>query len=181
MPNMFIPFHVGDPDENDPQVMAFRAEQDRLNAEAEDFSNRVWSLLDERSAEDLATISDLLQSYLRHANIPAAIHYTLGNITALLKMKYGVCTGCGKDHAKELFEHPPVEPVRPEAGAYESVTPPPMVAVDPDTFLVKYNVTKLPDGRVQCNNCSVTYPSLADRMVRPPEDCHGCRLKSGHG
>jgi hypothetical protein len=50
----------------------------------------------------------------------------------------------------------------------------------------KYHVAYLSDDnftdpRVKCTNCGTIYPSLADRMIKGPDDCHGCHHKSAYG
>lgn len=48
----------------------------------------------------------------------------------------------------------------------------------------KYNVSFSPYHvlpEVTCNGCGLQYPSLRDRMLKGPDDCHGCHLKSSNG
>jgi hypothetical protein len=53
--------------------------------------------------------------------------------------------------------------------------------------MAKYNLDDLRDtdsarliGFV-CTLCGIGYPTIADRMLREPDTCHGCFLKAGHG
>ncbi len=34
---------------------------------------------------------------------------------------------------------------------------------------------------VLCTDCGLEYPSLEDRMVKQPDDCHGCFMKAKWG
>lgn len=53
--------------------------------------------------------------------------------------------------------------------------------------MVQYNLDDLRDTDTHellgfiCKNCGLRYRSIEDRMLRAPDACHGCYLKSAHG
>jgi len=68
---------------------------------------------------------------------------------------------------------------------------PAMVELDSEANLEKYSletVSAYQDGDphptgLRCKECNQMYPSVEDRMMRPPgvEGCGGCQIKSAHG
>lgn len=69
-------------------------------------------------------------------------------------------------------------------------TPPPVQVVTEEReysagsqeLLKEYNVK--PHGefpKVKCRGCGLEYPSLRDRMMKRPDGCGGCHIKSAHG
>jgi len=53
--------------------------------------------------------------------------------------------------------------------------------------MAKYNLDDLREEESArligfiCTLCGIQYPTIADRMLRPSDECHGCFLKAGHG
>lgn len=51
-----------------------------------------------------------------------------------------------------------------------------------DTAVNDYSPDDLRNAtQVSCMNCGITYSSIADRMLKEPNDCHGCHVKAAHG
>lgn len=131
-----------------------------------------------------------------------------GMIRQIMKFKYGRCQ-CGKRHESLdgiSLEETAVKPAANEtklrddfSGAqtswpegYESVAQPSPEPADPLIVLAaaaekefdllkQYNLYKHSSGKLTCIGCGLEYISLRDRMVKEPNDCHGCQLKAGHG
>lgn len=113
----------------------------------------------------------------------AAMH--LGRVRQLLYSKFNVCP-CNQDHGvvEDLLRNEAIGGstlVKDARDALASVTRKPL-AKEVD-LLREYNVRKTDatDREVQCIGCGLRYISLSDRMIKGPDDCHGCHIKSSQG
>lgn len=127
--------------------------------------------------EQLETLSMILSSAtdtsLGVAN--AAMH--MGRIREILSLKFGRCT-CGQEHgtAEDFLMEVAPEAELTKASVTEVTGPSAM------EMMKKYNLTfgkQFPE--VKCKGCGLTYPNLRDRMLKEPDDCHGCHMKSAQG
>ncbi len=54
-------------------------------------------------------------------------------------------------------------------------------------IMIEYNLDDFYDEDTKefvafrCIKCGVEYPNIADRMLKPPDECHGCFQKAAHG
>jgi hypothetical protein len=169
--------------------------------EAQVTRNEVDRLMDELSIEDLVTFRTVMR-YV--ASDPSAYNFFDGVIYSRLRRE-GRCTSCGgPDHDHEAFEGlteddedelNPAEKAWKEAGkmavevlpTIDAVMAESGLSVDDYTNMTTYNLDDLRDADTGdllgfvCLNCGMTYPSIADRMLRAPDECSGCFRKAGHG
>lgn len=111
-----------------------------------------------------------------------------GIITKTLDVNFGVCMACSKKHGDELAEMANGGTVTPPAEPVEEFP----VPTDVDTAPLRelrlkamgdYNVEPAaddPEG-VVCKGCGLFYKSLVDRMIKGPDNCHGCIEKAKWG
>lgn len=142
-------------------------EIDKRHMEAESFRHDIARFLDELSQDQLFTLRRLL-TLMQADSAGMYASYLEGASSAILQYKHGVCAGCGKDHMQEILPMPETQPA--------SVTPEP-------EKMEEYNLKFDLEGRIVCANCGYHYPSVADRMLRPPgkQNCPGCVHKEKWG
>lgn len=90
--------------------------------------------------------------------------------TAMVTDKDGFGKDCGQSPGKHIFTTS-LDPTEQNSYANSAIA-----------IMEKYNVT--PDvsfPKVQCMGCGLMYPNLRDRMLKGPDDCHGCFMKASQG
>lgn len=90
--------------------------------------------------------------------------------TAMVTDKDGFGKDCGQSPGKHIFTTS-LDPSEQDSYANSAIA-----------IMEKYNVT--PDvsfPKVQCMGCGLMYPNLRDRMLKGPDDCHGCFMKASQG
>ena len=111
----------------------------------------------------------------------------IGYILSQLETRYHLCFACGKDHDVMLTDLSGQK--EQEVGKDEPKKEVPWVDFVRDlpagilARLEEYGMGLIPDQwpLVVCNNCGLEYQSLEDRMVKAPDDCHGCQQKAAWG
>jgi hypothetical protein len=191
-----MPFAFGEMPEELRQMI------DRQHLEAQVTRNEVDRFMDELPLDDLVT----LRVIIRHvATDPSNYGFFDGIIYTRLR-KEGRCTTCGgpdHDHealeslnsdegntgeiykdvpgltaaAEKLKDLPTVDAIMAESG----------LSVEDYTHMTEYDLDDLRDSETGellgfvCTRCGMVYPSIADRMLRRPDECSGCFRKAGHG
>jgi hypothetical protein len=159
---------------------------------------RLWL---ELKPDQLVTIKTLLVRLGRLDDPTPALAYYGGVIATTLQLKHNVCESCGVDHDAALMQEPtptPADPrtespvdklIRTHGEPFEPVNQAEFDAKHAEYNVRLYTQDDLDNGLVVgpneqpviCIGCSLLYQSLEDRMLRPPDGCQGCHLKSAHG
>jgi hypothetical protein len=176
------------PEEIRDQMMQ-QAETARL--EQLDVMHGIRTAFAEMSIEHLEHIDTLLHNLAAHdTDNVFAITYAVVSHEVLAHRK-NLCPVCMKDHdklAEELLVNDwpsmPVGDALPNAldGSLTYAEIMDAYHVEPE------DVAAGPTGRMRCTGviegqgaCGLVYVSLTDRMIKKPNDCHGCLDKSAHG
>jgi hypothetical protein len=148
-------------------VAQVQAQQQQEHMAHQDQTVTIHRFLEELPPEQLVILMQMLQTVYDSPNAPAAAFYYIGLSTSIMRIKHSLCV-CGVDHLKEMAE-------ADEASVEERRI---------REQFEKYGVTLTGNGtEIKCNNCLMTYVSLADRMLRPPgvDGCGGCQQKGAWG
>ena len=107
----------------------------------------------------------------------------IGYILSQLEARYSLCFACGKDHEAMLTDlsgqkEPKVIKKNVHWSEFVKSLPAGIIA-----RLEEYHLDLIPDQWpvVACNKCGLEYQSLEDRMVKAPDECHGCQQKAAWG
>lgn len=160
----------------------------------QDNSHAIKQLLDDLNEDQLLAL-DLM---LINASSPTANGYFHGLISMMLQIKFDVCA-CGEKHNPE-DEFPDVPVSKPptvpneatehKGKSIEDVDLPLAVgSTEWHAKLEEYNIVVIYQSHdsgayeLRCDGCNKAYPSIEDRMLRPPgiEGCEGCQQKSAWG
>lgn len=157
-------------------------------------AHQLLGFLTSLSFDDLKVLRAILRAC---QSGPAVAGYYEGILSIMLAQKSGRCWACDKDHDADLagivadrhVEHQHDEP-EPE---HQTLTDQPDGSVKVESFdphavqaqATEYRVEFIgpvgPQCPVRCLGCGLKYVSLADRMMKRPDDCHGCHHKAAHG
>lgn len=170
--NYFVP--------NSPEE--FRAEMERREMEQQDRSHAVESFLYGLDQEGLRALSILLQ--LSSQSKRTAVYF-MGQADALLKDRFNVCAVHGVDHDAEAMDalsaaqgstNPGDKPTSVQTDRIVEAM------VDQASLEDEYGI-RWDDAldKFVCKKCGYGYPSLEDRMLRPPDTCPGCMAREGQG
>lgn len=185
-----------------PEMLAvMRARREAHFMHLEDTRNKMEGLFEDLPVEQLAILRELLYEIASAGPTAQAIaEYWMGWASAGLKFKHGVCSGCGLNHEDDALkdlvkeaapagdEAVVIQPVVDLANKFRDMTEEELqlmreyhlddARVEGTNELVGFICT----GIVGCpGGCGIVYPSIEDRMLRGPEDCHGCFNKAAHG
>jgi hypothetical protein len=158
----------------------------------------VMRLLHGLTEDQLEGLSTLLRAMMgEDGPLIAAVHS--GMIDQILHFRFGRCE-CGGKHeqAEDLlkggddgpsFIVDEVGSPHPDGPTEPYSEPGPLVSLNTDATQIsgaelmdKYRLEIRPgDGAIVCRDCGLWYASLHDRMLKDPDDCHGCHLKSKTG
>jgi hypothetical protein len=179
MSSMFFPM--------DPEEAQRHVEMHQMATES--VTHSILSFIENLNEDQLDTMSSILLS-VGGENGDLLGAQLNGMIRQIVKFRYGRCQ-CGKRHESLDGISLDGTAVRPEpvvnAGPVEPPQPAdPLIllaaASEKEVSLLKqYNLYKHSSGKLTCVGCGLEYISLRDRMVKEPDDCHGCKLKAGHG
>lgn len=144
---------------------------------------RYDTLIESMSAEQIIIFAELIDNFCHDG---ASLFYYKGVVAKVMTAKHGICP-CGRDHADDLLREVTVPIPAAPVNTEPEIETTPVVPVEPIAFsyagidqLIKYNMKYVGDG-LFCKNCGIKYVSMADRMLKPPDDCHGCEVKSKWG
>lgn len=159
---------------------------DRQHMKMTEKKTRIESFIYGLKSDDLFTMSQIFEMC---ASDPRAATYFEGIVDALLKDRHNICSYCGIDHDENVLggHGKNNEPVKtPHSGTIENAIPSgndSKTSSDAKNFAPEeeYHVDILASGKAVCTRCGYTYPSLEDRMLRRPEECHGCQIKAQFG
>lgn len=153
-------------------------EEDLEQMQMERVSNmhRIQGMLGGMGKDDLDVLKMLFSSMCGEDGQIVAAQY-VGMVKQILIIKHDVCA-CGGDHetAEDLLKED-------AASNLQQV----MANEVPDgpsgaTLMYVYRLEIRPsDGAIVCRDCGLWYTSLKDRMLKEPDDCHGCHMKSAQG
>lgn len=155
---------------------AIRQALDQQNMILTSSHHDVQRLFGELSVEHLKLVIGIL-AHLGGSGSPQAA-YLQGLASGALYYKHNICSGCGRDHDKEAEEE-----LQPKTKVEESLDRMNGLSDEDINNAHRYNVSFLAGrgGVVRCNGCLIEYPSLADRMLKAPDNCSGCHQKSAWG
>lgn len=155
------------------------------------------SLIEGLDLETGLALADLLSTIGESASPAAAVAYFEGMIRGRLSGKFDVCALHGVNHEAEqmnalkdsMFPGGSTEDLSEEMKREEAA-----IAIESDLDLYNVGFTRLitddntdsleelrSTEAVTCMACGYRYPSLEDRMLKPPTECPGCQIKSAHG
>lgn len=183
-----------------PEEIAAHQEQHRLSAEASRHDMHEW--LDSLDRRGLEQVKSMLMPYLDNEEPSAA--YFIGYCTSLMKFKFNICPGCGKNHddldpsvllkdetgdtGNSQGPHVHLERTKPEGPAFERMSGEELLLHVPkaeqdmmDEYGLDFIEYQYP--KVKCANCGTEYVSLDDRMMKPADKggCSGCIQKEQWG
>jgi hypothetical protein len=160
-------------------------QQHRSEIAYNDTIHTFFRALQEMEPEHLAAMRSMMHNLATAPteHVGKAAAYWEGVMGQIFASREKVCPACGTDHDQELAKfvddnHAPVRPV-----------------TDPEqrmNLMLKYNVKPLDEAdlhsAVECTGtvegqtaCGMTWINLEDRMLRKPDECNGCQIKSAHG
>lgn len=193
----FGPFPFQPPSDEDIQKM--KEAEDRRQLEIQSFQHDFQTLFTELDEGQLRTMRTLLHLAGSQDN-PSAWSWE-AMVAWELRARFGVCVTCGKNHDKDFFEaeseEEPVLNIAPES--FDDALPldinmNPEISDGDRKVMELYHLDDLYEeetGRFlgfACTGiegargpCGVTYPSIADRIIKGPEDCSGCFQRIMHG
>lgn len=145
----------------------------------------IMRLFDEQNKDNLRTLAGIFA--LLGGNGAPLGHYFNGLAVAYLKLKFDVCAACGETHAAEqILQNEPPKPAAEPAADITAHMPADVLrgielAARKD-LMTRYRVNEVPESdAVVCQGCDTVYPSLEDRMLKKPDECHGCIQKTKWG
>lgn len=181
----------------DPEILA----QHKL--EMQDQNLAFWRLLEEVSEPQLMALRDLLSYTVQHPEFGVHGH---GIATARLKWEFNYCfceepIHLATKHTDELLPatvsegEPEAQKDVPEYGTWpcepdlreghDGEFLPEYYTQEDTELLDTYNMQRNPDTdyakQVRCKKCKSQYVSLADRILKSPNDCHHCQIMEAHG
>jgi hypothetical protein len=152
------------------------------------YQHRVSHFFSSLNEEQLSIIRDIISSISGDERLGG---YYGGITTMLLVKDHGYCMACGGKHDDELArllrehseqeeeeEKEEEEEDRPSGSKWSDY----VLTDETSEALADYRVNLLdPPPQVACRDCGMIYPSLEDRMLKPPDYCSGCFSKAAHG
>lgn len=167
------------------EEMRKRMEEHQL--QVEDYYHSVQHLFDELNKDQLHTLRWILHNVSADETGKLASYYE-GQVANMLQVKYSVCPGCGKDHTEELLEQQaaPDQPTEKPAEVVPQHTGPSLTDED-KAKMEEYNLDDAYEAGSErfigfiCKGCGLLYPSIDDRMLKAPDECHGCQQKAMWG
>lgn len=170
----------------------------------DEFRHGVQRLFEELPEDQLSILASML-NHLTHCEQPELLAASWGSYaTWELKKRFNICASCGVNHDKEFqVEHPNPEPETSEDEKAAAFIPYEDRVKNDGTIdftsseralMTKYHLDDAYDEDTKkfigfmCTGiegmrgaCGIIYPSLDDRMIKEPEDCHGCHVRMMHG
>lgn len=148
-------------------------------------SQQFMRILRESDRDTLATLR-----WLFHACIDGdytAAHYE-GMVTASIISRFKWCSTCGGDHdfhltddMSQMEEKQLPDPAQELPSDPESPDKQESTLTRVRRLMNEYRLSRHYDGSICCRDCGYPYPSLEDRMLKPPDICPGCFQKSAFG
>ncbi len=154
-------------------VRGLAAGADLHRMEQEHKAANIYSLFAELSQDHLVGLANMLTAISEANNPRASAAFFEGFASASIESRFDVCAIHGVNHDVEALAslanvstetRDDVEPVNPQE----------------PLLMEKYRLVRNGD-LFMCADCGIRYPSLQDRMLKAPDDCHGCHDKSAHG
>lgn len=183
-----------------PEQLAEMEEAERRNEIArQDFRHSVQRLFESELSEDQLRILRAMIFEVDHHD--GLADQWIGMISMVLKLKHNICITCGVNHDDEFQEiqHDsknalPKEAL-PKAKPDSEKRLEEFLSVDKhEAYMAEYHLEDVYDMDTRAflhyrctgikgmkDGCGVTYPSLADRMKRKPEECSGCFQRMAQG
>lgn len=179
----FFPFQMEPPSEE--QIAEMKEMQARAEMHSSEFMHSAIGLLESADVETLNALYNLFVMIEHNSDL---LHYFQGICIARQRTLESVCLACGKDHMAELLD---------PADAPAPVEHPADATLHKQDELdrrvaqaIEYHVKPVDEwwGKFVCTGiegtnegCGLVYETLEDRIVKEPEDCHGCFIKASHG
>lgn len=177
MPNFFLMPDGSEPPEE--FMQAVHQQQEHVAMLNLVHKTAVKNLFDSLDAEQLVVLKNMFQ-HVYVVGGEAALYYR-STAEAILRYQRDVCPECGLDHVEELFAHSEMDPAQqaePKTDAQLAL----------EAQMQEYGLEWFHDDDqgidyLRCINCEKFYPSLDDRMMKPPgvEGCDGCQMKAKWG
>lgn len=175
-------FYFGDM----PEELKEMIERQHMEAQADQAD--LDRVIETMQIDDLLVVRRMLRIVATNGAHAAA--FFDGQIYARLRAN-GLCVNCGQpdhDHealAQELADAAPPPVDEPAPG--QLLIPGTEFTEEQHRQMAEYGLDDLRDEDTHqllgfiCLNCGMRYPSIEDRMLRNPDDCSGCHIKSAHG
>lgn len=168
------------PEELKEQILAART---RAEMEYDDGVHSIYRMVDEINVDHLKMLKVLLHGI---GDNPQALGFWEGVFSQTIARRSGLCPACGRDHDKDLAD------MQSENDNAAQQADDLAARADVLITMAEYHVEPTDDddltGPVKClgvlpgqGPCGLVYQDLTDRMVRKPDDCHGCFIRSSQG
>lgn len=179
----FGPFFFGTEDE-------MREHMDKVEMAHDEYAHALESIWNNLSNDDLATLGKFFHDLAISGHSDLTLAMTAGRLLQMRASRMNTCVVDGIDHDAQLAgmsgqavpEEPTEDlPTEPPVVDEERVNRARQMHENMQTYRLHWRET--PDGTPQlaCKDCDYPYPSLADRMLKPPDDCPGCLHRSKWG
>lgn len=144
---------------------------------SEDRARNIHRLFDEGDKETLMAVRALMNMVAGNPSSRALAAYYEGFVSAKIESRFNICPVHGVNHEEEEFSshNEGSTTTRDNDEVVEVVVDIPVEDLM-NTYRLEWR-----DGNLHCKDCGIQYQSLEDRMVKEPDDCHGCQLRSAHG
>lgn len=189
-PNFMFP--EGFPEEAKEAIIA-QHRREMMSKEAD--AHQLYGFISGLSVDDTRSLRAILRAAQNDSHVAA---YYDGVLSILLAQKEELCWACGKNHDADLSsllddatQPVPTPDSTPEPKQALVDAPNGEVAVvefttdqvleDASRYGVEFIGPVGPNCPVKCVGCGLKSISLADRMLRSPDDCHGCIEKAKWG
>lgn len=140
---------------------------------------RINSAIETSNADQLKAWLELITMAVHE---PHVLFYYKGIIEKMMTDRHGHCP-CGTDHAEEIAQA--IHPTPPTETPEPPAAPAHPISLVGDIELLNGNLKKyrmhIINGDLRCRDCGIKYVSMEDRMLKAPDDCHGCEVKSKWG
>lgn len=152
-----------------------QAEHERREMEFSSARHRVMNFIHSLSSDDLETFGIMTSMFADPEMGHVIANQYLGLVSTVQHFKFSRCV-CGADHGDPTLAAAH-DTERLEAELANNV----VLAHNSDPVMIEYRLEMRADRKFYCKGCGHQYVSLEDRMLRRPDDCSGCHMKSMHG
>ena len=162
---------------------AIQAQHDHAQMHHNSTLHSLYGMFEDIKIEHLEQIKLIFHNL---GDSPQALGYWEGVISSVIARRKDICIACGVNHEAQLQDMIAAQQAQPAA------TDEQVAAAQRHAQMIEYHVLPVldgrPDGTVYCTGifpdnvpCGMTYPNLADRMVKRPDECSGCFTRAGQG
>ena len=186
---------------SDEDRAAMQAAHDRMHMADEDFKHSTQRMFQELNLDNLKNLQAMLQVIQSRTGDPLVALWE-GIIVTEMKYRFGICITCGVNHDEDLLgkqtetpaEEPPLSVDKLKVDEEDTPLPSFGISDEDRSKMEEYHLDDVYDSDsgqflyFKCTGikgsrgpCGVTYPSIEDRTLNPPEHCSGCFQRMMHG